>query len=80
MNTTEPITNLEALRIYLTAIGAVYPVAPEKAIATVDAAIAEISDLRYRLGTLRNILEIIQVASTDANARAAATSALKVQP
>lgn len=77
MNTTVLVYDLEALRIYLAAIGSVYPVAPEKAIATVDAAIVEISELRYRLATARNILEMIHAASNDAAARDAATSAIK---
>jgi len=78
---TQAIINLQATKLYLATIGAVYPVAPEKAIASVEAAITEISDLSMRLTTARNILEMIQVATTDDNARAAAASALKaIQP
>ena len=70
------IAELQALRIYLASIGAVYPIAPERAIATVDAAEHALIETAYQLRTACNILEMIQIASTDADARAAAKSAV----
>ena len=78
---TQTIINLTAAKIYLATIGAVYPIAPEKAIESIAAAITEIGDLKMRIETAKTILEMIQAATTDDDARAAAASALKaIQP
>ena len=68
------LVDLEAL---LATMDSAYPIAPEKAIKAVHAAIAEINELRYRLGTVLAALQMIQTASVDAAARSAATSAIK---
>ena len=73
---TQIVTELTAVRIYLATIGSVYPIAPERAIGTIDQAIAELEDAQARIDTALTILGFIQVGTTDDNARAAATWAI----